>query len=95
MITIHMKVWLKQSGRFAFGERGLDLFRHILPASFAYAGDLSRRLVLSTAWDYLRNAERHLGEPLVHTSPGEAPAKARFSAQPATVFCVAWIGHNL
>jgi molybdate transport system regulatory protein len=74
-VQVRTKSWLEIDGRFAIGPHGFELLsaiqRHHSLARAADAVGWSYR----HAWDYIRQAEKVFGAPMVSTRAGKGQAR--------------------
>jgi molybdate transport system regulatory protein len=74
-VQVRTKSWLEIDGRFAIGPHGFELLfaiqRHYSLTRAARAIGWSYR----RAWDYIRQAEKVFGAPLVSTRAGKGRAR--------------------
>ncbi len=74
-VQVRTKSWLEIGGRFAIGPHGFDL---LLAIQRSYSLTRAARAIgwsYRRAWDYVRQAEKVLGAPLVSTRAGKGQAR--------------------
>ena len=74
-VQVRTKSWLEIDGRFAIGPHGFDL---LLAIQRSYSLTSAARAIgwsYRRAWDYVRQAEKVFGAPLVSTRAGKGQAR--------------------
>jgi molybdate transport system regulatory protein len=72
---VRTKSWLEINGRFAIGPHGFELLSAIERYQSLTRAARAVGWSYRHAWDYIRQAEKVFGEPLVSTVPGKGQAR--------------------
>lgn len=74
-VQVRTKSWLEIDGRFAIGPHGFDLLLAIQRSSSLTRAARAIGWSYRRAWDYVRQAEKVFGAPLVSTRAGKGQAR--------------------
>ena len=74
-VRVHTKSWVEVDGRFAIGPHGFELLSAIQENQSLTNAARAVGWSYRHAWDYIRQAEKAFGAPLVSTRAGKGQAR--------------------